>query len=74
MMVRQEMAVYLNVTPNEFDTGHESSWQGMWTTYMKTFEEYDKRITNAWKEDTNGLLTFVSHNLQITTFAAMNNR
>ena len=37
--------------------------EGMWSTYMKTFEEYDKRISNAWKKDATGLLVFVSNNL-----------
>ena len=75
MMVCQEMAVYLNVTPMSLVTDHESSWQGMWTTYMNTFNEYDKRITNAWKDDANALIVFVSHNLQITPYyVAMNNR
>lgn len=36
----------------------------MWSTYLKIFDEYDKRITSAWKEDANGLLVFVRHNLQ----------
>jgi hypothetical protein len=35
----------------------------MWSTYMKTFDEYDKRISNSWKEDATGLLVFVSHSL-----------
>jgi hypothetical protein len=50
--------VYFNVTSM---TPLEISGERMWSTYMKTFDEYDKRITNAWKEDANGLLVFVSH-------------
>jgi len=40
----------------------------MWFTYLNIFDEYDKRITNAWKEDANGLLVFVSHNPQSPLF------
>jgi hypothetical protein len=43
----------------------------MWSTYMKTFDEYDKRTTDAWKEDATGILVFVSHNLRIPLLVAM---
>ena len=64
MMVRREFGVYCNITSMTSTTAQENSGEGMWSTYMKTFDEYDKRITNAWKEDATGLLVFVSH-LQI---------
>ena len=32
----------------------------MWNMYLDEVKEDDKRITDAWKEDANGLLVFVS--------------
>jgi len=52
-----------NITRIPLATAQGSSVEGMWSTYMKTFEEYDKRISNAWKKDATGLLVFVSNNL-----------
>ena len=42
-------------------TAQKNSWEGVWSTYMETFDKHDQRITNAWKEDATGLLVFVSH-------------
>lgn len=32
----------------------------MWTAYMKEAGEYDKIMTDAWKEDAKSFLVFVS--------------
>ena len=32
----------------------------MWSKYMHVAEEYDKRVSEEWKEDSSGVLTFVS--------------
>ena len=37
----------------------------MWNMYLNEVEEDDKRITEAWKEDANGILVFVSLNLLV---------
>jgi hypothetical protein len=39
--------------------------------YLDEVKEDDKRITDAWKEDANGLLTFVSLNLLVSPFISM---
>ena len=46
----------------------------MWTKYMDVFGEYDKRISDTWKEDADGLLVFVSYNHLISPFVAMTNQ
>ena len=35
----------------------------MWNMYLDEVKEEDKRIIDAWKDDANSLVTFVSHNL-----------
>src|SRR5205807_9126937 len=52
----------------------EDPGKEMWTKYMNVFGEYDKRISDTWKEDADGLLVFVSHNHQISLFVAMTNQ
>jgi hypothetical protein len=42
------------------DIGSEDSAITMWSTYMKEAVEYDKFITDAWREDAKGFLVFVS--------------
>ena len=39
--------------------------------YLNEVKEDDKRITDAWKEDANGLLVFVSLNLLVSAFISM---
>ena len=39
--------------------------------YLDEVKEDDKRIADAWKEDSNGILVFVSPNLRITRFISM---
>ena len=35
----------------------------MWNMYLDEVKEEDGRITNAWNNDANNIVTFVSHNL-----------
>ena len=35
----------------------------MWNMYLDEVKEEDKRTIDAWKDDANSLVTFVSHNL-----------
>lgn len=55
-------------------TAQEDPGKEMWTKYMNVFNEYDKRISDTWKEDADGLLVFVSHNPRISLFVAMTNQ
>jgi hypothetical protein len=32
----------------------------MWAEYLKNVDDYDRRLTNGWKDDANGVLVFVS--------------
>ncbi len=34
----------------------------MWNTYLDEVKEIDNRITDAWKEDANSIVVFVSLN------------
>ena len=35
----------------------------MWNMYLDEVKEEDSRITDAWKDDANSIVTFVSHNI-----------
>ena len=37
----------------------------MWTEYLNVVEDYDKRLTDGWKDDANSVLVFVSPHLQV---------
>ena len=43
----------------------------IWDMYLDEVKEDDKRIADAWKEDSNGILIFVSPNLLIPPFISM---
>ena len=32
----------------------------MWPEYLKNVDDFDKRITNGWKDEANGVLIFMS--------------
>jgi hypothetical protein len=32
----------------------------MWSEYLENVDDYDKRLTEGWKDDANGVLVFVS--------------
>ena len=52
-------------------TGRGDSETEMWSTYMEQVKEYDKRMTDSWKEDATGILAFVSRSLLITPSIAI---
>jgi hypothetical protein len=37
----------------------------MWSEYLKNVDDYDKRLTEGWKDDANGVLVFVSLHLLV---------
>ena len=39
---------------------HEDLVNEMWSEYLKNVDGYDKRLTDGWKDDANGVLVFVS--------------
>jgi hypothetical protein len=41
----------------------------MWSIYMDEADRYDKAVTNAQKDDANGVLVFVSYYLLFLSFA-----
>ena len=48
--------------PTAANAGFENDSE-MWNMYLDEVKEEDNRITDAWKDDANSLVTFVSHNL-----------
>ena len=37
----------------------------MWPEYMKNIDDYDRRLTDGWKDEANGVLVFVSLRLLV---------
>jgi hypothetical protein len=52
-------------------TARQDSGNELWDMYLDEVKEEDKRISDAWKEDSNGILVFVSPNLLIFLLASM---
>jgi hypothetical protein len=52
---------------------HEESANNMWTEYLNDVEEFDTELTETWKEDASGVLTFVSLNLLVPAFVSITN-
>ena len=46
----------------------------MWSEYLKDVKEYDETLTETWKEDANGVLTFVSAHLLVPTLVTITYR
>jgi hypothetical protein len=44
---------------------HEDLVNEMWSEYLKNVDDYDKRLTDGWKDDANGVLVFVSLHLLV---------
>jgi hypothetical protein len=44
---------------------HEDLVNEMWSEYLKNVDDYDKRLTDGWKDDVNGVLVFVSLRLLV---------
>ena len=51
---------FTSLTPT---TVEQDSANEMWDIYLDEVKEDDKRISDAWKDDSNGILVFVSRNL-----------
>ena len=71
MMVRRRIGGYYftSLTPT---TAKQDSGNEIWDMYLDEVKEDDKRIAEAWKEDSNGILVFVSPNLlMIPLFVSM---
>jgi Family of unknown function (DUF6535) len=47
---------------------HEDLVNEMWAEYLKNVDDYDKRLTDGWKDDANGVLVFVSRHLLAPVF------
>ena len=58
-MVRRETD-HTTLPYDPLNTAQEDSTNTMWYTYMKEAAEYDKVMTDAWREDAKGFLVFVS--------------
>ena len=51
---------FILLTPT---TVAQDSASEMWDIYLDEVKEDDKRISDAWKDDSNGILVFVSPDL-----------
>jgi hypothetical protein len=49
----------------------QDSANELWEMYLDEVKEDDKRISDAWKENSNGILVFVSPNLLIPMFISI---
>ena len=47
----------------DFGLVQEDSVNKMWSGYLEDVKEFDTELTEAWRQDANGLLTCVSPNL-----------
>ena len=50
---------------------HEDLVNEMWAEYLKNVDDYDRRLTDGWKDDASGVLVFVSHHLPVPVFITM---
>jgi Family of unknown function (DUF6535) len=60
-------ACFTSLTPT---TAKQDSANELWNMYLDEVRDDDQRISDAWKEDSNGILVFVSPNL-LTLFVSM---
>ena len=44
---------------------HEYQVNEMWSEYLNNVDDYDKNLTDGWKDDANGVLVFVSTHLLV---------
>jgi hypothetical protein len=51
---------YYSPGPGPSETVQEDRANTMWSTYMKEAIEYDKFMTDGWRDDAKGFLMFVS--------------
>ena len=59
--------ISLTLTKVRVEQGPENE---MWNTYLDLVKDDDKRISDAWKDDSTGILLFVSPNL-LTLFVLL---
>ena len=52
-------------------TVNEGMVNEMWSKYLKNVDDYDKRLTDGWKDDANGVLVYVSLHLPVPMFITM---
>ncbi|KAF8493452.1 hypothetical protein F5888DRAFT_827731 [Russula emetica] len=57
-MEMSEVASQSAQGPSTHDEVHEDLVNEMWTEYLKNVDDYDKRLTDGWKDDANGVLVF----------------
>ena len=55
-------------------TVHDDLENKMWTEYLDIVDGFDKRLTDRWKDDTKGVLVFVSSHLRFPIFITMTTR
>src|SRR5579863_3118463 len=49
----------------------EDAENRFWSEYLKAVEDYDTRLTDKWRADSDGVLVFVSLNLLVALFVMM---
>ena len=50
---------------------HEDLVNEMWSEYLKNVDDYDRRLTDGWKDDANGVLVFVSLRLLVPVYTTV---
>jgi Family of unknown function (DUF6535) len=73
-MPNESMSPSVNRVAPTYDfcaTAHEKSRNEMWSKYMIEAQEYAERVSKPWKEDSDGVLVFVSPDLSVPAFVAM---
>jgi len=68
---RESWILYRCVDSESLTAVPEGSENDMWNIYLEEVKEDDQRIANAWKEDANGILVFVSLDLLVSLFIPM---
>ena len=52
-------------------TGHEDLENDMWSEYLRTVDEYDKRLINSWNDHANSVLVFISSHVRVPVSITM---
>ena len=68
---RESYAMLICCDSDTLFTVHEDFANDMWTEYLKIVDDYDKRLTDGWKDDANAILVFVSPRLLIPVAITM---
>ena len=59
------------MTPASTATAQNASEKKMWTEYMNEAEKYDKRVSESWIANSDGLLVFGRPSLFFPLFIAI---